>query len=171
MITAGLGCVFFNVFCVSVCVYVLFFFSWLHFYIRCWRHGNSVSYFSKTFQSEKPLIMASRLRIRCHFCFNNLYQVFTSVWLDCSPIARETWIQSLVESYKRLKKWYLMPSCLILSIMRYGSRLEWSNPGKGVASSPTSWCSSYQKGSLRVTVDYRRYSLLLFASKGQRQLL
>ena len=25
---------------------------------------------------------------------------------------------------------------------------------EGVAPSPTSWCSSYQKGSLRVTLDY-----------------
>ena len=31
---------------------------------------------------------------------------------------------------------------------------KWSNPGKGVALSPTPRCSSYQKGSLRVTLDY-----------------
>ena len=71
-------------------------------------------------------------------------------------MARETWIQSQVESYQRLKKWYLMPPCLILSIIRYGSRVKWSNPGKGVAPSPTPWCSSYRKGSLRVTLEYRR---------------
>ena len=28
---------------------------------------------------------------------------------ECSPMARETWDQSQVESYQRLKKWYLMP--------------------------------------------------------------
>ena len=27
---------------------------------------------------------------------------------------------------------------------------------EGVAPSPTSWCSSYRKGSLRVTLDYDR---------------
>ena len=54
-------------------------------------------------------------------------------WLECSPMARETWVQSHVESYQRLKKWYLMPPCLTLSIIRYGSRVKWSNPGKGVA--------------------------------------
>ena len=27
---------------------------------------------------------------------------------------------------------------------------------EGVAPSPTSWCSSYRKGSLRVTLDYGR---------------
>ena len=57
-------------------------------------------------------------------------------------------------SYQRLKKWYLMPPCLTLSIIRYGSRVKWSNPGKGVAPFPTPWCSSYRKGSLRVTLDY-----------------
>ena len=43
------------------------------------------------------------------------------------------WVQSKVESYQRLEKWYLMLPCLTLSIIRYGSRVEWRNPGKGVA--------------------------------------
>ena len=34
------------------------------------------------------------------------------------------------------------------------SRVKWSNPGKGVAPSPTPWCSSNRKGILRVTFDY-----------------
>ena len=38
--------------------------------------------------------------------------------------ARETWVQSQVESYQRLKKWYLMPPCLTLSIIRCGSRVK-----------------------------------------------
>ena len=50
----------------------------------------------------------------------------------------------------------LIPPCLTLSIIRYGSRVKWSNPGNGVAPSPTPWCSSYRKGSLRVTLDYGR---------------
>ena len=49
-----------------------------------------------------------------------------------------------------------MPPCLTLSIVRYGSRVKWSNPGTGLAPSPTPWCSSYRKGSLRVTLDYGR---------------
>ena len=57
-------------------------------------------------------------------------------------------------SYKRILKWYLIPPCLTLSIIRYVSRVKWSNPGKGVAPSPTSWCSSYWKGSLLVTLNY-----------------
>ena len=68
-------------------------------------------------------------------------------------MTRETWVQSQVESYKRLKKWYLTPPCLTLSIIRYGSRVKWSNPGKEVAPFPTPWCSSYRKGSLLVALD------------------
>ena len=33
---------------------------------------------------------------------------------------------------------------------------------EGVAPSPTSWCSSYRKGSLRVTLDYGRQLLLIY---------
>ena len=82
-------------------------------------------------------------------------------WLECSPMAWETWVQSQVESYQRLKKWYLMLPCLTLSIIRYRSRVKWSNPGKGVASSLTPWCCNYQKGSLRVTLDYGRQLIFL----------
>ena len=34
------------------------------------------------------------------------------------------------------------------------SRVKWRNPGKGVAPFPTSWCSSYRKGSLQFALDY-----------------
>ena len=74
-------------------------------------------------------------------------------WLECSPMARETEVQSQVKSYQRLKKWYLIPPCLTLSIIRDGSRVKWSNVGKGVARFLTPRCSSYQKVSLRVTLD------------------
>ena len=42
-----------------------------------------------------------------------------------------------VESYQRLKKWYLKPPCLTLSFIRYVLWVRWSNPGKGVAPFPT----------------------------------
>ena len=51
----------------------------------------------------------------------------------------------------RFKRWYLKPPCLTLSIIRCVSRMKWSNPGNGVAHSPT---PSYWKQSLRVTLDY-----------------
>ena len=42
--------------------------------------------------------------------------MFAIVW--------KTGVQSQVESYQRLKKWYLMPPCLTLSIIRYESRVK-----------------------------------------------
>ena len=63
----------------------------------------------------------------------------------------ETWVQSQIESYQRLKKWYLIPPCLTLINIMYVSRVKWSNPEKGVAPSPTPRCSSDWKGSLLVT--------------------
>ena len=69
-------------------------------------------------------------------------------------MVRETWVQSQVESYKRLLKWHLIPPCLTLSNIRYVSRVKWSNPRKGVAPSPKPWCSSYWKGNLLVAVDF-----------------
>ena len=68
-------------------------------------------------------------------------------------MVQETWVQSQVVSYQRLQKWYLIPPCLTLSNIRYISRVKWSNPGKGVAPSPTPRCSSYWKGSLLVALD------------------
>ena len=40
---------------------------------------------------------------------------------------------------KTFKNWYLRPLCLILGNIRFVSRVEWSNPGKGVPPFPTSW--------------------------------
>ena len=50
---------------------------------------------------------------------------------------------SRLRQTKDFKKWYLIPPCLTLSNIRYISRVKWSNPGKGVAPSPTPRCSSY----------------------------
>ena len=60
--------------------------------------------------------------------------------------------------------------CLILSNIRYISRVKWSNPGKGLAPSPTPWCSSYCKRSLLVALDYVRqlyitYLLLFYKTQ------
>ena len=41
-------------------------------------------------------------------------------------------------------------TCLALSIIRYRSKVKWSNPRNGVVPSPTPRCSSYCKGGLRV---------------------
>ena len=41
-----------------------------------------------------------------------------------------------VLSYQRLKKWHLVPLCFTLSIISYISKINWSNPGKGVVPFP-----------------------------------
>ena len=33
-------------------------------------------------------------------------------WVECSPMAQETGVQSQVNSYQKLKKWYLISLCL-----------------------------------------------------------
>ena len=75
------------------------------------------------------------------------------------------WLQSQVESYQTLKKWYLMPPCLTLNIVRYKSRVKWSNAGKRVAPSPTPWCSRYWKRSLLVALDYDHQLYIFFCSR------
>ena len=44
---------------------------------------------------------------------------------------------------KDLEKWYLIPPCLTLSDIMYVTKVKWSNPGKGVAPSPTPRVRSY----------------------------
>ena len=102
---------------------------------------------------------------------NNNYPTIVSVIIyhvlslaecvKCSPMIRETELQSQVDSYQRLKKCYFVPPCLTLSIIRYGSRVKWSNPVNGVAPFPTPRWSSYWKGNLRVAFDWGRQLYLL----------
>ena len=47
-----------------------------------------------------------------------------ALWVECSHMIRETWVQSPVASYQKLKKWYLIPPCLKLSNIRYISRVK-----------------------------------------------
>ena len=56
----------------------------------------------------------------------------------------------------------------LLYTQHYKERVKWSNPGKGVASSSTPWCSSYRKGSLWVTHDYRYIYIYMCVCEGER---
>ena len=83
----------------------------------------------------------------CLFFFSYSHTLYIYIYiLAGSPMVWETRVQSLVEPHQRLKKCYLMLACSALSTIRWGSRVKWSNPGNGVAPSPTPWCSSYWKG-------------------------
>ena len=55
----------------------------------------------------------------------------------------------------------------LLSTQHYKVRIKGKveQSRKGVAPSPTHWCSSYRKGSLRVTLDYGRQLYLLTINK------
>ena len=52
----------------------------------------------------------------------------------------------------------------LLSTQHYKVRIKGKveQSRKGVAPSPTHWCSSYRKGSLRVTLDYGRQQLYIY---------
>ena len=67
------------------------------------------------------------------------------------------------------QKWYLMPPCLTLSIIRYRSRVKWDSPGKGVSPSLTLRGSSYWKGSLRVNLDLGRQLYWLTFQKNKKE--
>ena len=71
-------------------------------------------------------------------------------------MARETWVQSQVQSYQRLKKMVLDASLLNTQHYKVQIKGKVEQSREGVAPSPTHWCSSYRKGSLRVTLDYGR---------------
>ena len=60
----------------------------------------------------------------------HIYIWYIHKWLECLPMAQATGVQSQVESYQRLKKWYLMPPCLSLSIIRYRLKVSGAIYGK-----------------------------------------
>ena len=55
-------------------------------------------------------------------------------------------------------------SNLMVKTQHYKVRIKctWSNPGKGVALSPTSRCSNYWKRGLRVALDYGRQLYFIY---------
>ena len=53
----------------------------------------------------------------------------------------------------KTQKWYLIPPCLTLSIIRYGSRVKWSNPGKGAFESPSTTVTNF---------TYRCFEFIIF---------
>ena len=120
--------------------------AWLYFY----KDGFGIKLPRKVDMSFKT---KKQDQIICSQLYSFKYSflilmIYTQLWVECSPVVRETWVQSQVASYLRFLKY------LTLSNIRYVSRVKWSNSGKRVAPSPTSWCSSYWKRSLLVALDY-----------------
>ena len=77
-------------------------------------------------------------------------------WLSVHQWSGRPWFNSRSSHTKDSKKWYLIPPSLTFSIVRHRSLVKWSKPEKGVAPSPTPWCCSNWKGSLRVTLNSGR---------------
>ena len=73
------------------------------------------------------------------------------------------WGSTLGRVISKTQKWYLVPSSFTIIIIRYLSRVKWSNPGEGVAPFLTPRCSSYWKGSLRVTLTFDFHNSTIFA--------
>ena len=96
--------------------------------------------------------------------------VYLAKRFECSPMARETWVQSPGRVIPKTQKMVLDVS--LLNTQHYKVRIKGKveKPREGVAPSPTPWCSSYRKGSLRVTLDYGRQLyftyLVIFLSLG-----
>ena len=55
----------------------------------------------------------------------------------------------------------MVPDASLLNTQHYKVRIKGKvgQSGKGVTPSSTPWCSSYRKGSLRVTLDYSHQQL------------
>ena len=69
-------------------------------------------------------------------------------------------------SIQRFKKWYLIPPCLTLSIIRYRSNVKWSNPGKRVVPATHLGVVAIEKGtfeSLSTSVTNFTYFYLLLS--------
>ena len=140
---------------------------------------SNIRYVSRVKWSNPGKGVASSLTPWCSSCWKGSLRVTLdygrqlyltgslAYWVECSPMVRETWVQSQVALYQRLLKWYFIPLCLTLINIRYVSRVKRSNPGKGVAPSPT--CSSCWKGSLQVALDSGRQQLKKLIGNEERE--
>ena len=120
--------------------------------------------------------------------FGDLFISLIGPLITVFPIVWETRVLSQLKLYQRLKKCYLMPPCLIFSIINYWSRVNGATQvSKTLLSiladlnsavvwivsifpliyscSSTLWCSSYWKESLRVALYYSQPTICLLKSQ------
>ena len=115
--------------------------SW--FSANCWRLDSSHLYWVGT--RYQPFV---RLTSDFYRLISQVVRMFANSPVDRGSIPGR--------AIPKTQKWYLMPPCLTLSIIRYVSRVKRSKPEKEIATSPTLRCSSYWKGNLRVALSYGR---------------
>ena len=98
-----------------------------------------------------------------NYIYIYIYNRTLAKWLECSfANGLGGWGPNPGRVMPKTQKWYLIPPCFRLSIIRYGTRVKWINPRKGVAPFLTPWYCIYRKGSLRVTLDYGRQQLYIY---------
>ena len=61
-----------------------------------------------------------------------------------------------------LKTQKMVLDAILLNSHKVWIKGKWNNPGEGVVSFPTSWCSSYWKGSLWVALNCSRPTYFLY---------
>ena len=93
----------------------------------------------------------------CYYCIFLHILLLTPLFNQTIGLMRRMFtllsrVQSQVESYQKLKKWYLMPPCFTFSSISCGSKVKWSNLGNRVTPFPTPRYCSYWKESLRVAI-------------------
>ena len=95
-----------------------------------------------------------------------LYYVFfpywpIGLWVEYSPVAQETGVQSQVESYQRLKKL----DTSLLNTLHYKvhikGKVEQSRERSSIPPKPQ--CSSYWKGNLWVVLNYSCYIAIMIS--------
>ena len=97
---------------------------------------------------------------------------FKGTFENKNRLVRETWLQSQVESYQRLKYCTWCRLAKHSALIRWGSRIKWSNHGNGVAPFLTPRCCSYWKGNLQVTLESEEQEIgLLKQNALKRELL
>ena len=68
--------------------------------------------------------------LQCHAGYYSFYiQVYQPISIMVRVFANRLGFNP-ASNYTKDFKWYLIPPCQTLSIIRYGSRIKWSNPGK-----------------------------------------
>ena len=123
---------------------VLFYSVFIAFPFDSWKYGDIVGYRAL----YRFYWLKTVLALNLNHNYIHIYIFIPDHWPSSSAMARETEVHSQVKSYWRLKKWYLIPPCLILSIIRYGPRVKWYNLRKGVSPSHTPLSSSQWKGNI-----------------------
>ena len=127
-----------------------------HSFFYSLRSSRYLSFFSLSFSFIQWSVGTAKSTILqvLFFFVVDYYTGSLVLWVVCSPMVRETWVQ------KTLK---IVLDTSLLNTLQYKVRIKGKveQSRKRVAPSSTPRCSSYWKGSLLATLDYGRQLLFL----------